>query len=71
MVRIIRRHPQVALYLNGHNHAGNYAHDKHCHYVNLKGMVETETESAFAVVTCHDDHITVEGFGTEPDRALA
>jgi len=71
VVRIIRRHPQVALYLNGHNHAGNYAHDKHCHYVNLKGMVETETESAFAVVTCHDDHITVEGFGTEPDRALA
>ncbi len=68
VVEMIRRYPNAALYLNGHNHAGNYAHDKHCHYVNLKGMVETETDSAFAVVTCYDDHITVEGFGSEPNR---
>lgn len=69
VVRIIRRYPHVAFYLNGHKHVGDYVHDEHCHYLNLKGMVETETESAFAVVTCHHDHITVEGFGTEPDRA--
>ena len=68
VVEIIRRYPGVALLMNGHNHEGNYAVDKHCHYLNLKGMVETETETAFAVVTCHNDHITVEGFGTEPDR---
>ena len=68
VVEIIRQHPQVVLYLNGHNHAGNYTQDKHCHYLNLKGMVETKTESAFAVVTCYDDRITVDGFGTEPDR---
>lgn len=69
VVELIRRYPCVALYLNGHNHAGNYAQDQHCHYLNLKGMVETETKSAFAVVTCHPDSIAVEGFGTEPDRS--
>lgn len=68
VVALIRKHPQVALYLNGHNHAGNYTHEGHCHYVNLKGMVETVTDSAFAVVSCWADRITIEGFGTEETR---
>lgn len=59
---------ETPMYRYAEGTEGNYAQDKHCHYVNLKGMVETETTSAFAVVTCYPDHITVDGFGTEPDR---
>ena len=70
VVEVIDRHPHVAAYFNGHNHAGNYAKRKHCHYVNFKGMVETATESAFATVTCYPDRLEIDGFGAEIDRAL-
>jgi 3',5'-cyclic AMP phosphodiesterase CpdA len=68
VVQVIDRHPHVAAYLNGHNHKGNYAHAGHCHYVNFKGMVETATDNPFAIVSCYEDRITVEGFGPEPSR---
>lgn len=50
----------VAAYMSGHNHKGNYAHHKGCHYINFKGMVETETTSAYAVVRCFADRIAIE-----------
>lgn len=68
VVKVIDRHPHVAAYLNGHDHKGNYSHAGHCHYVNFKGMVETAADNPFAVVSCYDDRITVEGFGPEPSR---
>lgn len=68
VVAVIDRFPEVAAYLNGHNHHGNYAHAGHCHYVNFKGMVETASDNAFAVVSCYPDRITIEGFGPEPSR---
>lgn len=68
VVQIIDRHPHVAAYFNGHNHKGNYAHAGHCHYVNFKGMVETATDNPFAIVSCYEDRITIEGFGPEPSR---
>lgn len=68
VVQMIDRHPHVAAYLNGHNHKGNYAHSRNCHYVNFKGMVETATDNPFAIVSCYEDHVTIEGFGPEPSR---
>ena len=57
--------------MNGHNHKGNYAVQKGTHYVNFKGMVETETESAYAIVSCYSDRVEIEGFGLEPHRVLS
>jgi predicted phosphodiesterase len=68
VVGLIAKHPNVIAYMNGHNHRGNYAVNKGCHYVNLKGMVETKDKSAFAVVRCYNDRIEVDGYETEPDR---
>lgn len=68
VVEIINRHPHVAAYLNGHDHRGGYTSAGKCHYINFKGMVETATDNAFAIVTCYEDSISVEGFGPEPDR---
>lgn len=68
VVQVIDRHPHVAAYFNGHNHKGNYAHAGPCHYVNFKGMVETATDNPFAIVSCYEDRITIEGFGPEPSR---
>jgi Calcineurin-like phosphoesterase len=70
IVTLIGKHPHVAAYMNGHNHRGNYGKQGHCHYVNLKGMVETEKETAYAVVKCFPDRLEIKGWGLEPDRSL-
>lgn len=56
--------------MNGHNHAGNYVFQNGIHFVNLKGMVETEKENAFSVITFSDEKIEIEGFGREENRNL-
>ena len=71
VVDLIAKHPNVVAYMNGHNHRGRYGVNKGCHYINLKGMVETKDKSAFAIVRCYADRIEVDGFETEPDRTCA
>jgi len=70
IVELLSSHKHVAAYMNGHIHSGNYAEREGIHYVNFKGMVETEVESAYAVVECHADRMVIEGYGLEPDRDL-
>jgi predicted phosphodiesterase len=69
IVDLIAKYPNVVACMNGHRHKGHYATNKGCHYVNLKGMVETEDKSAFAIVRCYTDRIEVDGYETEPDRS--
>ncbi|MEM7457386.1 MAG: metallophosphoesterase [Planctomycetota bacterium] len=71
VVELLSRFDHVAAYMNGHNHGGNYARHNGCHFVNFKGMVETEVETAYAVVSCFSDRIEIEGFGLEPDQNLS
>ena len=56
--------------MNGHNHAGNYTTQNGIHFVNLKGMVETETENAFSIISFTDKQIEIKGFGREENRIL-
>jgi len=71
LVKLLSKYSNVAAYMNGHNHKGNYAEHKGCHYVNFKGMVETKDTSAYAVVRCYPDRIEIDGFDSEPDRKLS
>ncbi len=57
--------------MNGDNHSGNYAERKGTHYVNFKGMVETEEEIAYAVVKCYSDRVEIDGFGMEISRVAS
>jgi len=70
VVDLISSCDHVMAYMNGHNHKGNYAEHKGCHYVNFKGMVETENTNAYAIVKCFADRIEIDGLGSEPDRNL-
>ncbi len=70
LVSLIEQHPHVVAYFNGHNHAGNYATREGVHYVTLHGMVETEDETAYAVVDVHGDRLEITGYGRQPDRVL-
>lgn len=68
VLALIDRFPCVAAWFNGHNHAGNYAMRGNCHFVNLKGMVETADQAPYAIVSLHADHIEIDGLSSEPDR---
>ena len=57
-------------YLCGHHHVGNYAERNGVHFVNFCGMVDTEHQNAFAVLSVFDDRIEIAGHGLEPDRCL-
>lgn len=60
----------VLAYLNGHNHAGNLGRHGSTWYVNFKGMVDTETENAFAIAEIFADRMAITGFGREESRTL-
>lgn len=57
-------------YLCGHHHVGNYAELNGVHFVNFCGMVDTEHQNAFAVLSVFNDRIEIAGHGREPDRRL-
>ncbi len=70
VLTILSKFSCVKMYMNGHNHAGNYVFQNGIHFVNLKGMVETENENAFSIISFSDDKIEIEGFGREVSRTL-
>ncbi|ANL45952.1 metallophosphoesterase domain-containing protein [Rhizobium phaseoli] len=70
IVALLASHDNVVAYLNGHDHVGNYGKAGGCHFVNFKGVVDTERENAFAIVEVHTDHIDIRGFGREESRTL-
>lgn len=71
LIKVIESFDCVVAYMNGHNHHGNYAGMAGVHYVTFGGMVETEKETAYAVVEVFGDHLKITGSGREPDRLLA
>mgnify|MGYP000852609475 FL=1 len=69
VMTLLESYPCVKAYINGHNHRGNYGKKGGIHYVTLKGMVETETNS-YAVIKVSDDTIDIVGYGREKSRSL-
>ncbi|MGK0413471.1 MAG: manganese-dependent ADP-ribose/CDP-alcohol diphosphatase [Polaribacter sp.] len=67
---IIKPYKNVKLFFNGHNHAGAYELVNNVHYLTFKGMVDTETTSAFAKVKFNKDTVFVQGFDREISRKL-
>ncbi len=70
LVDLFERSGNVVAYLNGHNHAGNLGRHGTTWYVNLKGMVDTERENAFAIAEVFADRLVITGFGREESRSL-
>ena len=64
LLALFDRHPCVKAYINGHNHAGNYAERNGVHYLTLKGMVDTD-KAAFAKVRVFAKRVVVKGYVRE------
>lgn len=70
VLEVLRNFSCVKIYINGHNHKGNYIFSHGIHFVNLKGMVETELENAFAEMIFRRNQIELIGYGREDSRIL-
>jgi hypothetical protein len=70
VLAVIDRHPHVVAWLNGHNHAGNFAERGGVPFVTMHGMVETANTSAFATAKIYADRMVLTGHGREPSREL-
>ena len=70
VLEVLKKYDNVKLWLNGHNHKGNYTNQHGIHFLTLRAMVETQNENAFSLITFSKNKIEVEGFGREPDRKM-
>lgn len=70
VLAVIDRHPHVVAWINGHNHAGNFAERSGVPFVTMRGMVETADTTAFATARVGSDRIVLSGHGREPSREL-
>ncbi len=71
VLRVISRYNCAKAWFCGHYHAGNYQRHQHIHLLNFKGMLETERENSYAVVSVYRDTLVIEGLGREPSRTLS
>ena len=69
IIEVIESYTCVKAYMNGHNHEGNYGIKNGVHYLNLKGMVETD-QNSYAIIKLHDQFIEVKGYGREANRVF-
>ncbi len=68
VIPVLEKYSCVKAWINGHNHAGNYAEQNGIHYINLKGMVDTEDQTAYSIIQFSDDKIEIKGFGREESQ---
>ena len=66
---VLERHPSVKIWLDGHNHDGNYGERAGIHYLNLKAMLDTP-ETSYARLDVFADHVAVHGTGRQQDLVL-
>lgn len=70
ILELLKNYDCVKAWINGHKHDGGYACENGIHFVTMQGMVDTEKENAYSVVTFSEKEILIEGFGREKSRKL-
>lgn len=70
VLALLGRHPSVAAWINGHDHAGGYAEAGGIHCVTLCGMVDG-FENAYAVLRISPGRLELEGRGRQPSLCLS
>ncbi|MCC8170809.1 MAG: metallophosphoesterase [Parabacteroides sp.] len=68
ILETIERYPCVKIILSGHHHAGAFAYYKTIPVVTVEGMIETENENSFGIVTLSPDKIEIERHGRMTSR---
>jgi hypothetical protein len=69
VIAMLERHASVKLWLDGHNHDGNYGLRDGIHYVNLKAMLDTP-DTAYARLDVYRNRIELVGAGRQQSMTL-
>jgi len=68
---ILQRHPCIAAFINGHEHAGGYAVADGVHYLTLHGLVEAPPgEPCHGVIDVYPGRLVLRGTGSLPSRTM-
>jgi manganese-dependent ADP-ribose/CDP-alcohol diphosphatase len=70
LLSILKNSKCVKLWMNGHNHEGNFGLFEDIHFVNVKGMVEGEHDMAWSIVNVFENRFEIAGFGNETSARL-
>ena len=71
VLMLIKNYKGVKMWINGHNHDGNYGFFGDIHFLNVKGMVEGEYDLTWSVVHIYESTIEIVGFGNEVSATLS
>lgn len=69
IMRMIDGYDNIAAFINGHNHGGNFGVRNGVPYVTIEGMLSGKT-NAYAVADVYDDRLVINGYGRVPSRTL-
>jgi predicted phosphodiesterase len=69
VIAMLDRHPSAKIWLDGHNHDGNYGVRAGIHYVNLKAMLDT-ADTSYARLDFFPDRVVLHGTGRQQDMTL-
>jgi manganese-dependent ADP-ribose/CDP-alcohol diphosphatase len=70
VVKVVDEFPNVAAFMNGHDHNGGYAARRGVHYVTFPGMVESGAATSYTLVDVYRDRLELRGTGSAPSRTL-
>ncbi len=68
---LLKNYSNLKLWINGHNHHGNYGQFGDVHFINVKGIVDGESELAFSIFHLYEEKIIMIGYGKEISATLA
>ena len=70
VLELLLKYPCAKAWLNGHNHAGDYAVYEGLHCITFRSILHQPETNAWAEVIVHDDRLIIEGHGREVSRDL-
>ncbi len=70
VLETISNYDCVKAWINRHNHKGGYAYENGIHFITMQGMVDTESENSYSILSFSENEIKIEGFGREKSRTL-
>lgn len=70
VLALINQYDNVTAWISGHHHSGGYHKEGSIHHLTMKGMVESERETAFGVVDVYKNQLVLNGFGAQEKYVL-
>lgn len=71
ITELLSRYPTVKGVISGHHHPSAFGVYKDIPFITTAGMIETETENAYGMVTIYPDKIELEGKGRTQSHSIS